>query len=218
MMAFGFTPAVTLAQNGPDITIPAGTDFLYTQPGSFYDFPAPIGPVALTGIPTYAGGSDTVVQRLADADATTGAPIDCLLTGLALTGQGPTGAIVVTLDPAHLADDTGTMSFSTVGPTVPGTEIGGTITDTLNVYFQAVIPSVGTITGHESFTSTGTWEAFLPVGSNEVTDFRIIIDFEITPNGQHVVSTSVPEPGTWVMLAAVGLMVPAYARWGRRRA
>jgi hypothetical protein len=34
----------------------------------------------------------------------------------------------------------------------------------------------------------------------------------------HVVrAANLPEPSTWVMLVGVGLIVPAYARWGRRR-
>lgn len=215
MMAFGFAPAATCAQ---DITIPAGTDYLYTQPGTYGTFPT-IGTLPLTGNPVYANGSDTVVMRMGDADATTGASIDSQLTGLSLLGP-PGSNLSVTLDPAHMGDDLGTMSFLTTGPTTPGTEIFGTITDTLTVYFQVSISGMVVGTGSEQFTSTGYWEAFLPAGSNEVTDFKIIIDTELASNAQHVVSSfAVPEPSTWIMLAAAGLIVPAYAvRWGRRRA
>jgi hypothetical protein len=47
--------------------------------------------------------------------------------------------------------------------------------------------------------------------------FRIVIDTHIDPNGVHVVSSFVPEPSTWAMLVAAGVMVPGYARWRRRR-
>jgi hypothetical protein len=218
MIAFAFAPAVARAQS-PDITIPGGTDYLYTQPGTFGIFPPPLGTVPLVGDPIYAGGSDTVVQRNGDADATTGVPITTQLTGLALSGPG---GLTVSLDPAHLADDMGTMSFLVNSPTVPGTEVTGTITDTLTVYYQVTIPGVGSFTGKEDFTSTGTWEALLSTTTYpEVTDFKIILDVHVDPSGgQHIVSSfAVPEPSTWVMLAAAGLIVPAYTlRRGRRRA
>jgi len=219
MMVFGLAPAVS----GADITIPAGTDLLYTLPGTFYNFPAPIGTQPLVGNPIFARGADTLVQRLADADATTGVAIDTLLTGLSLHGTGAFSNLFVTLDPAHfhdnVNDNTGTMSFLVTSPVTPGTVVSGTISDTLNVYFQAAIPGDGTVFGHELFTSSGTWRAFLPANSNEVdiTTFQIIIDIHIDPNSVHVV-TSLPEPSTWIMLAAAGLIVPAYAvRRGRRR-
>lgn len=220
LMMVLFTPAVLRAQSG-DITIPAGTDYLYTQPGTVGVFPAPIGTIPLVGDPIYQNGSDTVVSRLSDADATTGAAINTQLTGLALMGTGANSNLSVTLDPANLANDVGTMSFLTVGPTVPGTEIGGTITDTLTVYYLVSIGGTPVGTGVEHFTSSGTWEAFLPAGQNEVTDFKIIIDTHVDPSGSiHVVSSfMVPEPSTWIMLAAAGLIVPTYVvRRGRRRA
>jgi hypothetical protein len=68
LTAFGFIASVARAA---DITIPAGTDFFYRQPGTLYN--SPMGPVPLFGIPVFPGGTDTVVDRLADADATTGA-------------------------------------------------------------------------------------------------------------------------------------------------
>jgi PEP-CTERM motif len=213
LLTFVFVPTVSSA----DITIPAGTDFLYTQPGTFFNFPN-IGRVDLVGNPVFANGSDTMVQRLADADATTGAPIKTQIIGLSLLGTGPLSGVPVTLDPNHLAEDTGTMSFLVTSPTNPGTEISGTITDTLNVFFQAIIPGVPVpVTGHEVFTSFGFWEAFLPAGANEVVDLHIIIDTHVDPNGVHVVSSFVPEPSSWILVAIGGLVVPAYAAWRRRR-
>lgn len=211
IIAFGFAPTAKSA----DITIPAGVDYLYTQAGSYFDFPAPIGPQPLFGNGIYAGGSDTVVQRLSDADATTGAAISTQITGLSLVGP-PGSGIKVGLDPANLANDTGTMSFLVTSPVVAGKEIFGTISDTLNVYFVASTPG-GVIIDHELFTSYGFWEAYLPAGKNEVMDFKIIIDYHITSGGEHIVSSFVPEPSTWAMLAAVGVIVPGYVGWRRRR-
>jgi hypothetical protein len=43
---------------------------------------------------------------------------------------------------------------------------------------------------------------------------------EVHPGGgQHQVDPALtPEPSTWVMYLTAGLMIPAYARWRRRRA
>lgn len=219
MLAFGFTPAVARAQSA-DITIPAGTDYLYTQPGTYANIPG-VGTVPLMGNPIYPGETDTIVQRLADADATTGAPISTMLTGLSLESAPPypPGFVTVTLDPALAS--TGTMSFAITTPIVPGTEIGGTISDTLTVNSLVSIIGAAPILVTENFTSSGRWQAFLPDGSNEVTNFQVIIDTHVDPvNGVHIVSSfPVPEPSTWIMLVAAGLIVPACAaRRGRRRA
>jgi hypothetical protein len=206
-----FAPAVR-AQEG-DITIPAGTDFLYTLAGTVYQ--SPNGPIPLFGTPTFPGGTDTMVMRLADADATTSAPIDTQITGLNLMGP-PGSGVTVTLDPNHLGDDTGTMSFAITSISTDGV-VMGTIADTLNVFYQANIAGA-IVTGHELFTSAGTWTALLTSASNEVIDFKIIIDTHVDPQGNiHVVSSFVPEPSSWIMLAMAGLAVPAYAGWRRRR-
>jgi hypothetical protein len=210
-----FAPAVS----AQDITIPVGTDLLYTQPGSFAILPGPVT-VPVVGNPVLAGGADTSVDRLADADATLGTAIGTQLTSLNLLGTGTFSNLSITLDPAHLAQDTGTMSFLTVGPTLPGTQIGGTITDTLTVWYQATLSGAVVASGTETFTSKGTWEAFLPAGANEVTNFKIILDIHVDPvNGQHVVSSfsAVPEPSSWILCAMGGLAVPAYAGWRRRQ-
>ncbi len=80
--------------------------FLVHTAGYRRQFPPPIGLIPLMGDPIFQNGSDTVVQRLADADATTGAAINTQLTGL-----GRRGGLSVALDPANLANDVGTMSF-----------------------------------------------------------------------------------------------------------
>jgi hypothetical protein len=144
--------------------------------------------------------------------------IQTQLTALSLVSTTPVngGNVTVTLDPSHLADDTGTMSFVVTTPTAPGTLIGGTITDSLNVFFQANVPGVGPVFGHEDFMSSGTWQAFLPIGSSTVTGFRVLVDNHTAPGAEHTVS-SVPEPSTWLAWAMVGLVAPLYARWRRRR-
>jgi PEP-CTERM motif-containing protein len=100
---------------------------------------------------------------------------------------------------------------------VPGTVISGTITDTLNLWFLANIPGVGTITGHEAATSTGTWEAFLPLGSDVVDpgSFRIVNDTNTDPNGVLIVS-SVPEPSTLALVGIGGFGLLSYG-WRRRK-
>jgi hypothetical protein len=109
------------------------------------------------------------------------------------------------------------MSFGITSINPSGVVLG-TIFDTLNVFFLANIAG-SVITGHEQFTSTGTWEALLLPGSNEVVDFKIILDTHVDPTGDiHVVSSFVvPEPSTWVVLATAGLIVPAYTLRRRRR-
>ena len=213
MVAFGLTQVNARA----DITIAAGTDYLYTQPGTYYTFPSPIGVQPLVGNPVYAGGTDTVVDRLQNADATTGAPINTQITGLSLLGTGAYSGLSVTLDPNNLANDTGTMSFTVTSPIVVG-EISGTIVDTLNVYYVVSIPGVAPVYGHELFTSYGYWQAYL-TDSGLVLNFQIIIDTHVDPNGRHIVSSFIPEPSSWFMLLSGGLVVvPAYFMRGRRRA
>jgi len=217
MMAFGFAPAVTHA----DIIIPNGTDFLYTLRPTFFDFGPPIGNVDLVGNPIFPGGTDTIVKRPDDANATTGAEIMTQITGLSLVGHTPVGDVSVSLDPDRLADDKGTMSFQATTPVIPGIlqVIGGTITDTLNIFWIANIPGIEPVRGEEHFTSQGTWQALLLAdqnGQGVVSEFKIIIDFHVDPKGQHTV-TSTPEPSTWIMLGTACVIVPGYARWRRRR-
>jgi hypothetical protein len=79
--------------------------------------------------------------------------------------------------------------------------------------FEANIPGVATITRHQASTSTGIWQATLPAGANEVTDFKIVLDNYIDPNGVHVVS-SVPEPDS---LTLVGIGIAGLVGYGYRR-
>jgi hypothetical protein len=216
LLTFGIAP--TVSAQAQDITIPAGTDFLYSQPGTVATLPG-IGRIPLVGNPVLPGGTDTEVDRLGDADATTGAPISTQLLNLNLMGTGPFSGVSVTLDPAHLADDLGTMSFLVNTPVTPGREVFGTISDSLTVYYLVSVPGMPDVTGVEHFTSFGTWEAFLPAGATEVIDFNIVIDTHIDPTGDvHVVSSfAVPEPSSWILFAIGGLAVPAYAGWRRRQ-
>jgi hypothetical protein len=215
-LAFGHAPALTRA----DIIIPVGPDFLYTVPPTFFDFGPPLGVVQLKGNPVFQNGTDTIVQR-PEANATTGAEVSTLLTGLSLVGTTSLGPVAVTLDPAHLAEDVGTMSFLATSPVVPNQTqvVEGTIVDKLTLFWLATIPGIAPITGVENFTSAGTWRGILDADQNGqglVREFKIVIDFHVDPLGQHTVS-SIPEPSTWVMLVTACVMVPGYAGWRRRR-
>jgi len=219
MMAFGFAPAVTHAE----IIIPKGTDFLFTIQPTFKDLGDPLGIVVFGGVPTFQFGTDTVVERLEDANATTGAQIQTQITGLALMGNSSVGPVFADLDPNHLADDKGTMSFLATSPIIPNAlqTVSGTITDTLDLFWRATVPGIPPIVkfGEEHFVSQGTWEGILRADQNGqgiVTDFMIIIDSHVDPSGQHTV-TAFPEPSTWIMLGTACVMVPGYARWRRRR-
>src|SRR5690242_6007139 len=100
MMAFGFAPAVTHA----DIIIPKGTDYLFTKEPTFKDLGDPLGIVVIVGFPSFQYGTDTVVQLLEHANATTGAQIQTHITGLTLVGNSKIGPVFADLDPNHLAD------------------------------------------------------------------------------------------------------------------
>jgi len=219
MIAFGFASSVARAE----VIIPGGTDYLRTLQPTFKDLGDPLGVVFFRGVPTFQFGSDTVVERLEDANATTGDPISTLLTGLSLVGNSRFGPVTAGLDPDHLADNVGTMSFQVTTPIIPNAvqTVGGTITDTLTVFWLATVPGIEPITGVEIFQSFGTWEGILSAdqdGQGIVTDFTIIIDSHVDPLGQHTVTSTIPEPSSCSMIiVAAGVMMSGYAGWRRRR-
>ena len=127
----------TLARAVP--TVAAGTDYFQTEAGTQFDFGVGIGIVNFMGVPFGPGGTDTIVQRQADA-IINGGPIPIQITGLQLESTAPVLGfgninIFVSLDPTLLASDTGNMSIA-------GTTAGGTFTSSLNVNFD-VCTAVG---------------------------------------------------------------------------
>jgi hypothetical protein len=130
-------------QAGPG-TVALGSDYLATQPGTFFDFTTlsggAVGLVNFQGLPFF-DNTDTIVQRKADATIG-GAAIPIQIVKLSLESTAPVNIggsffdVFVTLDPAHLADDTGSMAIS-------GTTAGGTFTSSLNVFFDAHFVQLG---------------------------------------------------------------------------
>jgi hypothetical protein len=130
-------PSIALSCPTNEPTEPAvacGTDYFQTSPGTFFTFNGTsVGP---QGVPFGPGVTDTVVQRTSDIllNVPPTAP-NLLITGLQLESTAPvsipgvgTIPIFVSLDPANLANDTGTMAIN-------GTTAGGTLTSNLHVFF-----------------------------------------------------------------------------------
>ena len=109
-----------------------GSNYFQTT-STVIDFGGSIGPITLTGNPIGPGNTDTIIQR--QADAIIGGPaIPIQLTALSLRSSAPVNIggtfsdVFVTLDPANLDEDTGTMSVT------------GSLSDgTLNAFLSAAL-------------------------------------------------------------------------------
>jgi hypothetical protein len=120
-------------------SIALGSDYFQTQAGTFIN----VGgfPVPLMGNPVGPGVTDTIIQRQADATLG-GAPIPIQLTALSLESVAPVNIggsffdVFVTLDPANLSLDTGTMTMS-------GTPAGGTFSSILDIFYRVRLVPVG---------------------------------------------------------------------------
>jgi hypothetical protein len=129
------------AAPAPVGTVALGSDYFQTEAGTQFNFGGSIGIVDFMGVAFGPGQTDTIVQRQADA-VINGAPIPLQLTGLQLESTSPvtigsyTGPVFVSLDPLHLANDTGSMSIA-------GSTAGGTFTSSLDVFFD-VCSALGT--------------------------------------------------------------------------
>ena len=164
-LAFAVCIAVLLAPNAVGKNIALGTDYFSTAFGTKFDFGPPIGIVYFEGGPPCAGSADTMVERQADAIVSPGgtaSPIPLQVRCLSLRTISPVQLggtpynVSVKLDPAHLADDTGTMTIS------ENTDvISGSFTSSLNVFFEAdFVPVSGgmnfSVFGHTTFTNPGS--------------------------------------------------------------
>ncbi len=116
-------------------TVVLGSDYFHTDPSSTFNFGGAIGAVNFEGNPVGPGNTDTIVQRQADATIN-GPGFRIQMTELSMMSVAPVNIggsffdVFVTLDPAELGRDIGTMS-------IMGDVTGGTFDSTLNVFFQA---------------------------------------------------------------------------------
>ena len=86
-MAMGAMAFFGASHSAQGTTIVAGSDYVYTpaDQSSLFEFPDPLGLVYFKGVPTFAGGTDTIVQRQGDCTFVSGTctiPIE--VTGLEL--------------------------------------------------------------------------------------------------------------------------------------
>jgi hypothetical protein len=163
---FSFTLLAAIASASTiDNFVVAGADYFQTQQGTQFAFDPPIGIVSFVSNPTGPGGTDTILERLADADLNNPAPVALKLMSLSLESAAPVNIsgnlfdVFVTLDPANLANDTGTI-------TIDGSPSGGTFDSQFNVYFQATFIQQGNpsntivVDGHTVLSQNGDpWQS-----------------------------------------------------------
>src|SRR5512132_2823764 len=124
-IALGAAVFLSVGQADAD-TVALGTDYFATIPETFFTLPTGIV-VPLTGNPIGPGNADTIVQRTQDVTIVGSGQMGPTVTGLQMTAlslvsTNPVpglGTVFITLDPANLALDTGTM-------TIFGSATGGT--------------------------------------------------------------------------------------------
>jgi hypothetical protein len=251
LMALVLLGTCSLQAAIPGIVV-LGTDYFQTVPGvsnvsgTWFDFGGPIGIVDFMGLPVGPWNTDTIVQRQADADLTVPSPIPLQIVTLSLESRstvdigGTFFRVFVTLDPANLSRDIGTMTI------VGNTMTGGTFTSSLNVFFDAHFQPVTTGNPFDIFSeitldnSGASWtptpppgavlvhgplgdqqanchapDPFcLPAGSDLVDFFGSPIECS-GPGGCHVViPASTPEPSSLLLLgpAGIGLLWKLSAR------
>ena len=122
-------------------TVAMGTDYFATFPATAFYYGPSIGVVSFVGTPIGPGQSDTIIQRQADATIN-GAPIPISMTALSMqsvapvTISGTDSNVTVALDPAHLAQNTGTMQIN-------GGLSGGWFSSSLNADLLSTFTPVG---------------------------------------------------------------------------
>ena len=136
-----------------------GTDYFQTiavdpigVKGTYDTIPG-LGLVLFKGVAFGPGATDTIVRRTADItiNAPTSVTPNLLLTGLQLESTNLATPIFVSLDPTKLASDTGTM-------TINGSVAGGTLTSSLDVFFDVctALGVSGVGCGSGSLITTGS--------------------------------------------------------------
>lgn len=197
------------------VTIPAGYDYFFTEPSSYFDFGSGIGVVNFKGEIIGPGNTDTIVQRLSDATIN-GPSIPIQVTALSLVSVSPVLGfggmpIYISLDPNYLMQDSGTIIIN-------GSESGGTFDSFFDVFFdvcahpgEAGVGCGGSplLTGlHKTFTSSGaSWSPTPPPNAvNASGDFFPTTVIHQADVGEHVVAVAVtPIPSTvWLFISSIG--------------
>lgn len=233
--------------SGGQWSVGAGYDLLQTQSGtsfmgvnflgvplSKYNFGGTIGSQTVDN-------TDTIIQRLsavtvaavAGNSGTTALKVDALqLMSTAPTTafgllNGQAAYAYVTLDPTQPTGSSMTIEFDSSN--------GGSFDSTLNIEIDIHLGSLTGPIGLMAMLSLGqmgaTWNGTPPATGTPLIDG---VNFNLPgtpgdffpnsfmekqgPSIHHLVqSASLPEPSTWIMLVSAGLIVPVYAKWGRRR-
>ncbi|GMV26627.1 MAG: hypothetical protein AMXMBFR58_26580 [Phycisphaerae bacterium] len=218
------------------VNIPAGYDYLMTDPGTYFDFGPGIGPVNFRGVPidpsTY-GDADTIVERKAPAIfpafgtdvypnnplAGTGVtiPIEMLALELASTAPIYIGEsffdVWVSLDPA--TPTLGAMTIEHQWTDTDGQTPEGTFDSFFDVFAIARFEPVGGGVGFEvpiqnlRLASTGTLWSHWPYG--------IYIDQVIEQHpgvGVHIAHSVEPAPATWLAIVCAAPIVAPRRRAG----
>jgi len=172
---------IASAQNGVYI----GTDYFTTGTGTEVQFPFVKTKTKLKGKPLSGFRTvDTEVARegialfdTAGRPATTTqlmATIPIQITALSLTGNLKVGnvdcTVDITLDPANLANDVGSMTLFESSP--PPNPAGGLFNSTLNVYYEATftpancpVPKNPIFGSYTMVQQGGTWSSVAPAGA-----------------------------------------------------
>lgn len=192
--------------------IPKGTDYLFTQPGTFVGLPG-IGTLPLSGVPDPAhGGADTIVQRLNDAnlpDVNGSVPgvatVNTMMTELQLTSApGAVGGLTMMVNLA--APSLGQITFTQTvnGEGIPEGTFSSFFDVNFTLSFQA--PTGGPINCTQLLPAGVCTQTVLLNGTGNWTDDKGALwlvgnSTYSSPTENHVVSMA-PEPSFTILIAA----------------
>src|SRR5258708_18024089 len=174
VLVLGFSMAVSAADIDPTIpSVALGSDYFATQPGTHFNFGGGIGDVNLMGLPIGPFNTDAIIQRRADAPlGGTAIPIQIVALSLKSTAPVNVGGsffdVFITLDPANLANDTGTMSIA------GNTTSGGSFSSALNIFFQAHFQPVGGGSAFDVFNQVNVTSSASPCDPAAASGFGIV--------------------------------------------
>src|SRR5713101_9100767 len=174
LLVLGLSMGASAADIDPTVpSVALGSDYFATQPGTHFNFGGGIGDVNLLGLPIGPFNTDTIIQRRADA-VLGGPAIPIQMVALSLKSAAPVNVggsffdVFITLDPANLANDTGTMSIAGNTPT------GGTFSSGLNIFFQAHFQPVGGGSAFDVFNQVTVTSSGNPWGPAAGNGFGIV--------------------------------------------